>query len=108
MTAQKPRHLLLCVAGLTPQIITETLYALTQKRGERVDEVRVITTTGGRDRIMKVLLDPAEGKFYEFCRDCQLNPSSIKFDETTIALLRTPDGSDAGRAKPTWLLIKGC
>lgn len=92
MKEQAQRHILLCVAGLTPQIITETLYALTQKRGERVDEVRVITTIGGRDRIMKVLLDPVAGKFYEFCRDHRIDPSGIKFDETTIALLRTPDG----------------
>jgi CRISPR-associated protein (TIGR02584 family) len=92
MTGQTRRHILLCVAGLTPQIITETLYALTQERGERVDEVRVITTIGGRDRIMKVLLEPVAGKFYEFCRDFGVDPDAVRFDETTIALLRTPDG----------------
>ena len=64
-----PRQILLCVAGLTPQIITETLYALTQQRGERVDEIRVITTLGGRDRIRQALLDPQQGKFFAFCRD---------------------------------------
>ena len=92
MPEQMQRHILLCVAGLTPQIITETLYALTQERGELVDEIRVITTIGGRDKIMKVLLDPAIGKFFEFCKDYGIDPRSIKFDETTIALLRTPDG----------------
>jgi CRISPR-associated protein (TIGR02584 family) len=90
--ARTQQHILLCVAGLTPQIITETLYALTQRRGERVDEVRVITTIGGRDRIMKVLLDQSAGKFYEFCRDYGIDSTTIRFDETTIALLRTPDG----------------
>lgn len=29
------KHLLLCVAGMTPQIVTETLYALTEEQGER-------------------------------------------------------------------------
>ena len=86
------RHILLCVAGLTPQIITETLYALTQQRGERVDEIRVITTLGGRDRIRQALLDPQHGKFFAFCRDYHLDPASITFDETTITLLRSPDG----------------
>ena len=31
---QEKRHILLCVAGLTPQIILETLYAITQERNE--------------------------------------------------------------------------
>ena len=86
------RHILLCVAGLTPQIITETLYALTQQRGERVDEIRVITTLGGRDRIRQALLDLQHGKFFTFCRDYHIDPASITFDETTITLLRSPDG----------------
>lgn len=97
------KHILLCVAGMTPQIITETLYALTQERGERVDEIRVITTLDGRDKIMtgiangrgtpeESLLDPNVGQFYSFCRDFNIDANSIKFDEKSIALLRTPDG----------------
>jgi CRISPR-associated protein (TIGR02584 family) len=97
------KHILLCVAGMTPQIITETLYALTQERGERVDEIRVITTLDGRDKIMTgrgvaedSLLDPELGQFYNFCRDFKIDPRSIKFDEKSIALLRTPDGLTLG------------
>lgn len=86
------RHILLCVAGMTPQVVTETLYALTQGRGERVDEVRVITTRRGRDRLLTTLLDAGKGEFFNFCRDYRIDPSVVKFDETTIALLRTPDG----------------
>ncbi len=94
MTTDTPtqRHILLCVAGLTPQIITETLYALTQQRGERVDEIRVITTLSGRDRITSALLDPQHGQFYAFCRDYHIDPASITFDETMLTLLRAPDG----------------
>lgn len=78
---------------MTPQIITETLYALTQPpRSESVNEIRVITTLGGRDKLLKTLLDPKYGKFLAFCRDYGIDPSTIKFDETTITLLRTPDG----------------
>lgn len=86
------RNILLCVAGMTPQIITETLWALTVQRSETIDEVRVITTLGGRDKLLNVLLDKQHGKFYELCRECEIDPARIKFDETTIALLRTPDG----------------
>ena len=91
-TAPPSRHILLCVAGLTPQIITETLYALTQQGGERIDEIRVITTLGGRDRIRQTLLDPAHGHFFAFCREYGLDPGSILFDETTIKLLHSTDG----------------
>jgi CRISPR-associated protein (TIGR02584 family) len=86
------KNILLCVAGGTPQVITETLYALTQARGERVDEVLVITTPVGKERVMKNLLDAGEGKFFQFCRDYGIAPSSLKFDESRVILL----GSDTG------------
>jgi len=72
MEETKLKRILLCVAGLTPQIITETLYSLTQQRNERVDEIRVITTLAGRDRIMEVLLNDTHGKFFEFCDDFKI------------------------------------
>lgn len=91
MTEQKT--VLLCVAGMTPQIITETLWALTQEQQIRVDEIRVITTLAGRDKVREKLLDAEHGKFFALCRDFGIAPESIKFDETTITLLRLPDGS---------------
>lgn len=90
--AHPQRHILLCVAGLTPQIVTETLYAITQQRHERVDEIRVITTSDGWERINDALLHPEHGQLYAFCRDYDIDPASIKFDKTMIALLSTPDG----------------
>jgi CRISPR-associated protein (TIGR02584 family) len=96
---EKQKNILLCVAGLTPQIITETLYALTQLHDECVDEIRVITTLDGRDKIMtgrgrpeESLLHPEVGQFYAFCRDFKIDPRSIKFNENSIALLNTRDG----------------
>ena len=87
------RNLLLCVVGLTPQIITETLYALTYQRKERVDEIRIITTLAGQERIMKVLLDEQKGKFFEFCDDFNIDRAAIKFDRTCIYVLHSPDGA---------------
>ncbi len=86
------RNILLCVAGLTPQIITETLYALTQQRRERVDEIRVITTLPGQDKLLKSLLDPQQGKFFAFCQDYGIDPVSIRFDRTSISAIQTSDG----------------
>lgn len=94
MTETTKKHILLCVAGMTPQIITETLYALTQQNGERVDEIRVITTLKGRKRVLEDLLDPHSGKFYEFCRDFGIDPETIKFDESTVTVLRRADGQN--------------
>lgn len=91
-TPPPTHHILLCVAGLTPQIITETLYALTQQRGEWVDEIRVITTLSGRSRVLQDLLEPQHGQFFRFCRDYQLDPARIAFDDTTITLLHSKDG----------------
>lgn len=88
------RNILLCVAGATPQIITETLFALTQtqKPKIRIDEIRIITTLEGRNRVLNTLLDKTNGKFFEFCRDFDIDADSIFFDETCISLLRTRDG----------------
>lgn len=93
------KNILLCVAGMTPQIITETLYALTQQNGETVDEIRIITTLEGRNKVLKSLLDEdekegkKEGKFFNFCSDFGIDAGKIKFDETTISLLDKPDGT---------------
>jgi CRISPR-associated protein (TIGR02584 family) len=86
------KHILLCVAGGTPQVITETLYALTQERGERVDEVRVITTPRGQQEILDKLLRPQQGRFFQFCQDYGIDPATIRFDPNTITLLCTEAG----------------
>lgn len=97
------RNILLCVAGLTPQIILETLYVLTQIKDETIHEIRVITTLDGRDKIMTgivkgrgrpedSLLHPEHGQFFAFCRDFNIDPNSIRFDERSISLLHRPDG----------------
>ena len=88
----KKKNILLCVAGMTPQIITETLFAL-YERGETIDEIKVITTLSGRNRVMQSLLDEENGKFYEFCRDFGIDAKSINFNENTINLLDKPDGT---------------
>src|SRR2546423_2988326 len=79
------RRILLCVAGGTPQIITETLWALT-KRDERMDEIRVITTLEGRRKVRQLLLDEKDGMFHQFLRDFPA-AGKIKFDENCLYLL---------------------
>src|SRR5712691_2229325 len=78
------KNLLLCVAGGTPQIVTETLYALTvqdRPQGpELIDEIRVITTLEGRKKIRETLLAGTLGMFHRFLRDYP-EVGAIQFDE---------------------------
>lgn len=95
MPAPTPqRRILLCVAGLTPAIITETLYGLVVDRGESVDEIYVITTPAGLKAIEERLLESEYGKFHQFCRDYGIAPGAVRFGSDTVFLLRGADGDE--------------
>ncbi len=54
---KRTKNILVCVAGATPQIITETIYALSVKKPPvYMDELYVITTAHGKKLIEKKLL----------------------------------------------------
>src|SRR3990170_7474681 len=80
------KEILIAVAGLTPQVVTETLYYLTQvkKPRSKISEIYVITTSDGKREILDKLLDRNKGKFFQFCREYKIDSSSIKFDEKTV------------------------
>lgn len=86
------RRILLAVSGRTPQIVTETLYALTQVNKERFEptEVHLITTTEGRDWATRLLLSDDPGWFKRLCDDYQLK--GIQFSEDTIHVLCNGNG----------------
>jgi CRISPR-associated protein (TIGR02584 family) len=71
------REILVAVAVLTPQVITETLYYLTQKRDPPVAlaEIHVLTTQPGRQRMLADLLTTDHGRFYTFCAKYDLIPT---------------------------------
>lgn len=50
------RHILVAVVGMTPQVVTETLYALMVQQGKRIDEIILITTAEGKEKIWEVNL----------------------------------------------------
>lgn len=86
------RRLLLAVAGTTPQILTETLYALVHAEPPFVPtEVHVVTTSEGEERIRLQLLDAQHGKFHAFCRDYGLI-GRIEFKPENIHVLRDAKG----------------
>lgn len=55
------RRILFCTIGQTPQVVTETVWALTRQREPPwvPDEVHVVTTTVGLPRVRDGLQDPA-------------------------------------------------
>lgn len=83
-----PRHIMVSVSGMSPAVITETLYALAVQEKPSIvpDEIHVITTQQGKQRILQDLLDPEQGAFHAFMRD-YLPGRSIRFDADTVHVI---------------------
>jgi CRISPR-associated protein (TIGR02584 family) len=92
---ESKRRILLAVTGLSPQIVTETLYALAVKPGEHrpwvPTEVHLITTARGAENARLQLLHPDTGWFQRLVADYGL--PKVRFREEDIHLIRRPDGS---------------
>lgn len=94
---KRPR--LLCIAGLSPQTVTETLYALHREGGIHAmpESVHIITTSEGRRRIHLGLLDTPDqggrGHFQRFCQDYGIPPGHIRLDDSTIHVIQNEDGT---------------
>ena len=87
-----PRRILLAVSGLSPQILTETLYALAvdQQPAFVPTEIYLLTTSEGAKRASLSLLSEEPGWFARLCRDYDL--PTIAFGEKNIAVPRDADG----------------
>ena len=91
---QEAKNILVCLAGTTPAVVTETLWALEQK-GLRVDEIRVVTTTIGHAALTKSLFDPPSQLFVSYLRDYPRDPGQIYFHrEKSFHILRGQDGNE--------------
>jgi CRISPR-associated protein (TIGR02584 family) len=86
-----PRRILLAVTGLTPQIVTETLYALACRDEDPwiPHEVHLITTATGADNARLNLL-AGERWFHRLCGDYGLPP--IAFNPEQIHVLQDAEG----------------
>jgi CRISPR-associated protein (TIGR02584 family) len=88
-----PQRILLAVTGLTPQIITETLYALCLNREPAFVPTRImlITTAEGAERARLTLLHPSQNHFGRFCADYGLT-GQIQFNADDIHIIRDHTG----------------
>ncbi|MDP2830374.1 MAG: CRISPR-associated ring nuclease Csm6 [Sulfuricellaceae bacterium] len=86
------RRILLAVTGLTPQVVTETLYALAQRPGDPwvPNEIHLITTATGAENARLNLLAQTDGWFHRLCRDYALPP--IEFTDAHIHALTDASG----------------
>jgi CRISPR-associated protein (TIGR02584 family) len=89
--AAYPNRILLAVTGLSPQIVTETLYALAVAGIPAwvPTEVRIITTRRGAEQAQLSLLSD-EGWFRRLCEDYRL--PAIAFGVKDIRVITGPDG----------------
>ncbi len=83
MNENAHRNILVAVSGLTPQIITETLYNLVAERKVIIDGIQIITTSVGKKIVEEEFLRP-RGPYYEFCDEYGLMPHKISIDVVTI------------------------
>jgi CRISPR-associated protein (TIGR02584 family) len=102
-----PKRILLAVSGMSPQIVTETLYALAVSEQEQPfipTEIHLISTTTGKTKAALELLHPESGKFYQLCKDYGLEGVQFSVDNIYVitdkngALLddiRTPEENEA-------------
>ncbi len=87
------KNTLLAVCGLSPQVITEALYALHQE-GRRVDAIRIITTRDGKDSINEQLLSAADGRYYQYLRDYGIDRGQIDFHAGHVHVVTDEDGRE--------------
>jgi CRISPR-associated protein (TIGR02584 family) len=87
------KNILLAVCGLSPQVITEALYALWHE-GRGVHAIHVITTRSGKERLLAGLLAPQEGKFHALLLDRGIASGAINFGSHNIHTLTTPAGTE--------------
>ncbi|MCS7316482.1 MAG: CRISPR-associated ring nuclease Csm6, partial [Bryobacterales bacterium] len=87
-----PRRILLTACGLTPQVVTETVYALAVARQPAFvpTEVHVLTTAEGAQHVRLSLLSEDPGWFWRLCREYGLE--EIRFDPSTIHVLTDEAG----------------
>ncbi len=85
MIQKEFKEVLIFVAGATPQVITETIYALIhQETPVYPDEIHVITTTHGKKLIKENLLN--EGRFVNFCKEFKLREDIL--NENSIVVVK--------------------
>jgi CRISPR-associated protein (TIGR02584 family) len=90
MPGSARRHLL-CITGLTPQVVTETLYALYREDPAQLPtDIHVLSTDDGIARARLTLLSDQPGWFRRLCNDYRLPP--MRFGPESLHVLHDAHG----------------
>ncbi|WP_228779307.1 CRISPR-associated ring nuclease Csm6 [Methylobacter sp. BlB1] len=84
----KTKSILLAVTGLTPQVVTETLYAMHQQGQPLPEQIHILTTAEGHQRARLTLIN--DGWLARFYSDYQLPKPD--FAERHIHILQQANG----------------
>ncbi|MBK7251279.1 MAG: TIGR02584 family CRISPR-associated protein [Gammaproteobacteria bacterium] len=82
-----PRRCLVMTTGRTPQVVTETVYALATRPGQEVfipSEIHLVTTEEGRRQAELDLLDSGAGRLTALCAELGIDRGAIRFDRSSI------------------------
>ncbi|EHZ2645095.1 CRISPR-associated ring nuclease Csm6 [Vibrio parahaemolyticus] len=89
------KNILIAVTGASPQVLTETIYALYKQRRNMPEEVFVITTANSKKTLEKGLFE--DGHWQQLVEDYQL--PEIHFDSENICLIEDDHGNVLSDAK---------
>ncbi len=85
------KRILFSVLGLSPQILTETLYALVSREDPFIPtEIHVLTTAKGAEFCRLALFHEGGGWFHKLCQDYDL--PNVKFVEADIETIENNQG----------------
>ena len=104
------KTVMLAVSGLSPQVITETLYVLHQS-SRHVDAIHVITTRDGKEKIFAELFGGGDGHYYKYLDEYSINPASIDFGHRNVHVITNEYGielSDIESESDNEQLLKKC
>lgn len=87
------KKILLAVTGLSPQVITETLYAMHQNN-HHIDAIHVVTTRAGKEKIYAELFGGKKGRYYQYLDEYSIDPTSIKFSHSNIHVITDEHGNE--------------
>lgn len=90
-----PSHVLIAVTGMTPQVVTETLYGLAEKAAPWPEQVKIITTRKGADVVARGLFD--EGHLAALSRE--LGRPTLNRDNVEILIVPDADGQPVDDAR---------
>lgn len=104
------RNILLAACGLSPQVITETLYALLHE-GRQPHAVQVITTRQGKARLLAGLFDAGNPRLASLLADFSLRREELDFSQANIHTLKDGTGveiDDIVTAEDNEVLLQTC